>query len=119
MKTERLIFKGKSKCLHDVSDHDCTNPCMQALSIIAKALWDFDDDYRVPVYDFRDKTIGGEAVCSFTENDQPCKCLVQCGQRYKDVAPKVCLYGPEKYMMSATIDAIGDASSYAIVVVGM
>ena len=80
MKTGRLSFKGK--CLHDVSDPDCTNPYMQAVTIIAKALWDVDDDYRIPVYGFGDKTTGGEAVLSFTENDRPCKCLVQCEHRH-------------------------------------
>jgi len=150
MKTGRVSFNGK--CLHDVSDPDCPNPYMQALNIIAKALWDFDDDHLIPVYGFGDKTTEGEAVFSFTDDDRPCKGLVQCEQRYKEIANRVSLYGPtsfapvirqgiklvretweyhflliiadgqvSKNKMSATVDAIVEASSYAmsIVMVGV
>lgn len=143
MKTGQRSFNGK--CLHDVSDPSCPNPYMQALSIIAKALWDFDDDHLIPVYGFGDFTTQGESVFSFADNDRPCKGLVQCEQRYKDIARTVQLYGPtsfapiirqaiklvretqeyhillivadgqvSKNMMPATVNAIVEASSYAL-----
>lgn len=88
-------FAGR--CLHDVSDLSSPNPYIQALSIISKALWDFDDDHLIPAYGFGDLHTGGSGLFSFEENDVPCKGLVGCTQRYQEIAKSVTLAGPTSF----------------------
>jgi len=110
-------FGGRS--LHDVSDPSSPNPYVQALSIIAKALWDFDDDHLIPAYGFGDLHTGHEGVFSFQENDQPCKGLVGCTQRYQDIAKTVRLAGPTSFapLIRQAVKLVRETNEYHILLI--
>lgn len=110
-------FGGRS--LHDVSDPESPNPYVQALTIIAKALWDFDDDHLIPAYGFGDLHTGSEGVFSFMENDQPCKGLVGCTQRYQEIAKSATLAGPTSFapLIRQAIKLVRETNEYHILLI--
>jgi E3 ubiquitin-protein ligase RGLG len=110
-------FGGRS--LHDVSDPSSPNPYMQALSIIAKALWDFDDDHLIPAYGFGDLHTGSSSVFSFMEKDEPCKGLVGCTQRYQDIAKSAKLAGPTSFapLIRQAVKLVRETNEYHILVI--
>jgi len=109
-------FGGRS--LHDVTDPNSPNPYSQALSIIAKALWDFDDDHLIPTYGFGDSRTCGHSVFSFQDNDVPCKGLVGCVKRYEEIAKTVTLYGPTSFapLIRQAIQLVRQTNEYHILV---
>lgn len=113
----KRTFGGR--CLHDVSDPSSPNPYMQALNIIAKALWDFDDDHLIPAYGFGDLHTGGDNVFSFMQNDEPCKGLVACTQRYQDIAKSVSLAGPTSFapLIRQAIKLVRETNEYHILLI--
>lgn len=110
-------YGGRS--LHDVSDSAPPNPYAQALSIIAKALWDFDDDHLIPTYGFGDLHTGSHGVFSFETNDKPCKGLVGCANRYRDIAQSVTLAGPTSFapIIRQAIKQVRETSEYHILLI--
>lgn len=110
-------FGGRS--LHDVSNPSSPNPYVQALSIIAKALWDFDDDHLIPAYGFGDLHTGATNVFSFQENDEPCKGLVGCTQRYQDIAKSVTLAGPTSFapLIRQAVKLVRETNEYHILLI--
>lgn len=110
-------FGGRS--LHDVSDASSPNPYMQALSIIAKALWDFDDDHMIPAYGFGDLHTGSEKVFSFMEDDKPCKGLIGCTQRYQEIAKSVTLAGPTSFaaLIRQAVKLVCETNEYHILLI--
>jgi len=107
------------RCLHDVSDASHPNPYAQALSIIAKALWDFDDDHLIPAYGFGDLHTSSHSVFSFHANDQPCKGLVGCENRYRDIAKSATLAGPTSFapLIRQAVKLVRETNEYHILVV--
>lgn len=110
-------FGGRS--LHDISDPSSPNPYMQALAIIAKALWDFDDDHLIPAYGFGDLHTGADKVFSFMENDGPCKGLVGVTQRYQEIAKSVTLAGPTSFapLIRQAVKLVRETNEYHILLI--
>mmetsp|Transcript_30516 Transcript_30516/g.55528 ORF Transcript_30516/g.55528 Transcript_30516/m.55528 type:complete len:362 (-) Transcript_30516:263-1348(-) len=110
-------FGGRS--LHDVSDPSSPNPYVQALSIIAKALWDFDDDHLIPAYGFGDLHTGSSNVFSFQEKDVPCKGLVGCTHRYQDIAKSVTMAGPTSFapLIRQAVKLVRETKEYHILLI--
>lgn len=110
-------YGGRS--LHDITDESCPNPYVQALTIIAQALWDFDDDHMIPVYGFGDLHTSSHNVFSFQANDKPCKGLVACTNRYKDIAKTVKLAGPTSFapLIRQAVKLVRDTNEYHILVI--
>lgn len=117
LQSGKKSFGGRS--LHDVSDPSRPNPYMQALGIIAKALWDFDDDHLIPAYGFGDLHTGGSRLFSFMENDEPCKGLVGCTQRYEDIAKTVTLAGPTSFgpLIRQAVKLVRETNEYHILLI--
>lgn len=117
MQNGRRSFGGRS--LHDVSDPSSPNPYVQALTIIAKALWDFDDDHLIPAYGFGDLHTASEGVFSFMENDQPCKGLTGCTQRYQEIAKSATLAGPTSFapLIRQTVKLVRETNEYHILLI--
>merc|ERR1719238_79490 len=94
--TGKKSFGGRS--LHDVTQMPASpNPYWQALDIIAKALWDFDDDHMIPVYGFGDSHTRAHGIFSFQEGDKPCKGLVAALNRYAEIAESAQMWGPTSF----------------------
>lgn len=110
-------FAGRS--LHDVSDPASPNPYHQALTIVSKALWDFDDDHMIPAYGFGDAHTGGQAIFSFQEGDRPCKGLTGCLQRYQEIAQAARLWGPTSFapLIRQAIRLVRETNEYHILVI--
>jgi len=110
-------FDGRS--LHDVTDTSRCNPYLQALSIISKALWDFDDDHMIPAYGFGDAQTGSKGVFSFQENDLPCKGLTGVEQRYREIATAVTLSGPTSFapLIYQAIKTVCETNEYHILLI--
>jgi hypothetical protein len=117
MQTGKRSFGGR--CLHDVSDPDSPNPYCQALTVVAKALWDFDDDHMIPAYGFGDSHTGAQTVFSFQANDKPCKGLVSCLQRYQEIVKKANLWGPTSFapLIRQAIKLVRETNEYHILVI--
>jgi len=105
--------------LHDVADPSLQNPYQQALSIIAKALWDFDDDHMIPVYGFGDKSTRDTGIFSFNAKDAPCKGLTACVRRYCELATSVELYGPTTFapLIRQAVHLVRETNEYHILVI--
>lgn len=82
---------SKEDCpsLHDTSNADCSNPCEQALAAIAKALEPFHATRQIPVYGFGDLHSRHHGVFCFKEENQSCKDVSECLQRYTEIAKVV------------------------------
>lgn len=115
--TGQNSFGGRP--LHDVSDPSSPNPYHQALTVIAKALWDFDDDHMIPVYGFGDAQTGNCNVFSFQKDDKPCKGLVQCQKRYEAIAAVATLSGPTSFapLIRQAVKIVRDTSEYHILLI--
>jgi len=113
----RHSFSGRS--LHDVSDPATPNPYVQALNIIGKALWNFDDDHLIPAYGFGDLHTGSEGVFSFLPDDKPCKGLVGMAQRYEEIAKSVTLAGPTSFspIIRQAIKLVQKTNEYHILLI--
>jgi len=107
------------RCLHDVSDPDTPNPYMQALNIIGKALWNFDDDHLIPAYGFGDLHTSSTHVFSFMPDDAPCKGLVGMASRYKEIANKATLAGPTSFapLIRQAIQLVRETNEYHILLI--
>jgi E3 ubiquitin-protein ligase RGLG len=116
-RTGRQSFGGRS--LHDVSDKAVLNPYQQALSVIAKALWDFDDDHMIPAYGFGDSQTRSHAIFSFQEGDTPCKGLVSCLNRYAKIAESARLWGPTSFapLIRHAIKTVRETNEYHILLI--
>jgi hypothetical protein len=121
--TQSNNWKGKSsfgrRCLHDVSEPASPKPYLQALSIIPKALWDFDDDHMIPAYGFGDAQTGSHDVFSFQDNDIPCKGLTGCEQRYKEIAATANLSGPTSFapLINQAVKIVCETNEYHILLI--
>merc|ERR1740138_1009255 len=110
-------FGGRS--LHDVSDKTVLNPYQQALSVIAKALWDFDDDHMIPVYGFGDSHTRAQGIFSFHEGDKPCKGLVATLNRYAEISASVQMWGPTSFapLIRQAIKVVRETNEYHILLI--
>lgn len=121
--TQSNLWNGKrsfgGRCLHDVSDPASPNPYLQALTIISKALWDFDDDHMIPAYGFGDAQTGSHDVFSFQDNDIPCKGLTGCEQRYKEIAAVANLSGPTSFapLINQAVKIVRETGEYHILLI--
>ena len=73
------------------------NPYEEAISIIGRTLSEFDDDNNIPCYLFGDATTSDQAVCSFFENDRPCRGMDEALARYRAIIPSIQLAGPTSF----------------------
>lgn len=110
-------FGGRS--LHNNSDPSQPSPYLQSLEIIAKALWDMDDDHQIPAYGFGDVRTGPHAVFSFNEGDVPCKGLVACAKRYKELAEATNFWGPTSFapLIRQAVKLVRETNEYHILVI--
>jgi hypothetical protein len=117
LQTGKRTFGGR--CLHDVSDPSSPSPYEQALSIVAKALWNFDDDHMIPTYGFGDRSTCESRVFSFKANDTPLKGLTGCVQRYHELAAAVELYGPTSFapLIRQAIHTVRETNEYHILLI--
>lgn len=117
LETGKRSFGGR--CMHDVSDPSTPNPYCQALSVIAKALWDFDNDHIIPAYGFGDAHTGCHALFSFQTGDKPCKGLVRCLERYQEIAKVVTLWGPTSFapLIRQAIKLVRETNEYHILLI--
>jgi E3 ubiquitin-protein ligase RGLG len=116
-KMGQTTFGGRS--LHDVSDETVQNPYQQAMSVIAKALWDFDDDHMIPVYGFGDSHTRAHGIFSFQEGDKPCKGLVAALNRYSEIAKSARLWGPTSFapLIRQAINVVRETNEYHILLI--
>jgi len=117
LETGARSFHGRS--LHDVSQPDSPNPYCQALSIISKALWDFDDDHMIPVYGFGDAATGNAFVFSFEAGDKPSKGLPAALKRYREIAESVTLSGPTTFapIVRQAVQVVRNTNEYHILLI--
>lgn len=110
-------FRGRS--LHDISDKTVLNPYQQALSVIAKALWDFDDDHMIPVYGFGDSHTRAHGIFSFQEGDKPCKGLVAALNRYAEIAESAQMWGPTSFapLIRQAVKVVRETNEYHILLI--
>lgn len=115
--TGAKTFGGRS--LHCMKDPQSPNPYWQALNIIAKALWDFDDDHQIPIYGFGDASSGNAFVFSFESGDRPCKGLLAALKRYETIAGAVTLAGPTSFapLIRQAISVVRSTNEYHILVI--
>lgn len=113
--TGERSFGGR--CLHDTSQGQ--NPYMRAMSVIAKALADFDDDNLIPAYGFGDSRTQGKSVFSFMEGDKPCDGLDGVLERYKQIAGAVDLAGPTTFapLIRQAIRLVRETGEYHILLI--
>jgi len=117
LETGKKSFGGRS--LHDVSQPSSPNPYCQVLSIIGKALWDFDDDHMIPVYGFGDASTGNAFVFSFEGDDKPSKGLVAALKRYEAIAKVVTLSGPTSFapIVYQAIEIVRNTNEFHILLI--
>lgn len=110
-------FGGRS--LHDISNSSSPNPYQQAFTVIAQALWDFDDDHMIPAYGFGDSTTEDKKVFSFQDNDSPCKGLTGCLAQYQQIVERVKLYGPTSFapLIRQAIHLVRESRQYHILLI--
>jgi len=133
------------RCLHDLDSRQL-NPYRQVLKIIATTLADFDDDGMIPAYGFGDSRTKSQQVFSFNEDDTPCEGLEDVLKRYEAIVTSITFSGPTNFApiirqatelvrrtqeyhillliadgqvdeVRETIDAIVEASKYALSIV--
>lgn len=117
VQTGAISYGGR--CLHDISDRSCPNPYEQVLTIMAKTLYDFDDDHLIPTYGFGDATTCQRRVFSFEKNDKPCKGLPGCIQRYREITRAVNLSGPTSFgpLIRQAIKVVRNTLEYHILLI--
>lgn len=115
--TGKRTFNGRS--LHDVQDQTAPTPYVEALTIIANALWSFDDDHLIPAYGFGDEATRNKRVFSFEEDGQPCKGLPRVLERYQEIASSVCLSGPTSFapLIRQAIQLVRETNEYHILLI--
>lgn len=115
--TGAKTFGGRS--LHCMKDPGSPNPYWQALNIVAKALWDFDDDHQIPIYGFGDASSGNAFVFSFETRNRPCKGLLSALKRYETIAGVVTLAGPTSFapLIRQAISIVRETNEYHILVI--
>ena len=86
--TQSNTFTGKAsfggQCLHSLSTG--VNPYEHAISAIARALRDFDDDNLIPAFGFGDRSTGDKSVFHFNKGGEPCLGLEGVLKRYRELA---------------------------------
>lgn len=117
VQTGAISYGGR--CLHDISNHSCPNPYEQVLTIMAKTLYDFDDDHLIPTYGFGDATTCNHKVFSFEKHDKPCKGLSECIRRYRKIVGVVNLSGPTSFapLIRQAIKIVRKTSRYHILLI--
>merc|ERR1719487_2983939 len=73
----------------------------------------------IPAYGFGDAQAGSHGVFSFQENDVPCKGLVGCEQRYKEIAKVATLAGPTSFapLINQAIKTVRETNEYHILLI--
>lgn len=117
LKAGTKTFGGRS--LHDISDPTSPNPYEQALTVVSKALWEFDDDHRIPSYGFGDSTTKGNGVFAFQQNDVPCKGLTGCLGQYRKIVERSKLSGPTSFapLIRQAVHIVRETNEYHILVI--
>ncbi|XP_016510463.1 E3 ubiquitin-protein ligase RGLG1-like [Nicotiana tabacum] len=87
-------FQGKS--LHYIGDNQ-QNPYEQAISIIGRALSEFDEDNLIPCYGFGDVSTSDQHVFSFYPDGKFCNGFEQVLSRYRQLVPQLRLSGPTSF----------------------
>ena len=90
---DSVVFSGQN--LHSI--HGPPNPYLNAVSLIARTLEDFDDDHLIPCYGFGDMTTTASSVFSFYPGNQPANGLQALVHRYRELVPYVSLSGPTSF----------------------
>jgi len=73
----------------------------------------------IPAYGFGDLHTLSHSVFSFHANDEPCKGLVGCTQRYQDIAKSVRLAGPTSFapLIRQAVKLVRETNEYHILVI--
>ncbi|KAL8043711.1 hypothetical protein ABFX02_08G002800 [Erythranthe guttata] len=91
--TGKKSYGGRS--LHHTGDGP--NPYEQAISIVGKTLSAFDEDNLIPCFGFGDVTTCDRDVFSFSPDNKYCEGFEQVLSRYRDIVPKLRLYGETSF----------------------
>lgn len=105
-----------NKCLHDLTT---INPYQQAIEIIGRTLEPFDDDNKIPVYGFGDKTTTDKDVFPFFPDNRPCNGFREVIERYNQLTPYIQLNGPTNFapLIYKTIEIVKATGEYHILVI--
>jgi len=73
----------------------------------------------IPTYGFGDAQTGAHSVFSFQDNDLPCKGLVGCEQRYKEIASVATLAGPTSFapLIDQAVKIVRETKEYHILLI--
>merc|ERR1719235_178783 len=73
----------------------------------------------IPAYGFGDAQTGAHSVFSFEEKDLPCKGLVGCEQRYKEIAGVATLAGPTSFapLINQAVKIVRETKEYHILLI--
>ncbi|XP_057957746.1 E3 ubiquitin-protein ligase RGLG3 isoform X2 [Malania oleifera] len=102
--TGRYSFNRKS--LHAVGGRP--NPYEQAISIIGRTLFSFDEDNLIPCFGFGDASTNDHSVFSFYPEDRYCCGFEEALGRYREIVPHIKLSGPTSFapIIDASIDIV-------------
>lgn len=108
--TGKHSFDGLS--LHTVSSQTL-NPYEDAISIIGKALSEYDEDRKIPCFGFGDATTHDHKVFCFNRNGQPCLGIGGVLARYRQLVPHITLSGPTSFapVIHAAIDVVKESGN--------
>ncbi|CAI8597585.1 unnamed protein product [Vicia faba] len=83
------------RCLHHIGNEQ--NPYEQAISIIGKTLFSFDEDNLIPCFGFGDASTHDQEVFSFNAEDRFCHGFEEVLSRYRELVPQLRLAGPTSF----------------------
>lgn len=92
--TGKHSFDGLS--LHTITSRTL-NPYEHAISIIGKALSDYDEDKLIPCFGFGDATTHDQKVFNFLRDGRPCVGIEGVLAQYRKILPHTILSGPTSF----------------------
>ncbi|CAA6660425.1 unnamed protein product [Spirodela intermedia] len=119
------IFCHKIEChlpeLYEISSCDCStpNPYEQAISIIGRTLYPFDEDNLIPCFGFGDASTHEKNVFSFYPDHHYCQGFEEVLARYREILPFIKLSGPTSFapLIYASIDIVERSWQYHVLVI--
>ncbi|CAA7396770.1 unnamed protein product [Spirodela intermedia] len=113
--TGRHSFNRRS--LHAISS--TPNPYEQAISIIGRTLYPFDEDNLIPCFGFGDASTHEKNVFSFYPDHHYCQGFEEVLARYREILPFIKLSGPTSFapLIYASIDIVERSWQYHVLVI--
>jgi len=117
--TKSNTWQGKrtfgGRCLHDLAEK---NPYQQVISIIGRTLEPFDDDGQIPAYGFGDVRTGDHGVFKLGGSSD-CDGFSDVLKRYVEETPDITLSGPTSFapLIREAIKLVQETREYHILVI--